>query len=117
MPNTRANSFICDVVSVLFHKKCTNTETNVQYLLQQCNDLLTLPCSNILEENWNETANHVQDTVLGTRFDKTILKIIKVWVPNFLRKHAYHVIFSVELPTGTEIAKANNDFKVNGSIA
>ncbi|XP_037032307.1 serine/threonine-protein phosphatase PPQ-like [Bradysia coprophila] len=112
MSTTRTNSFICDIISVLFHKKSTNTGTNVQYLLQQCNDLLTLPCSKIREENWNATANHVQDTVIGSRFDKTILKIVKVWVPNFPRKHVYHVIFSVQIPTGVDTIKSsNNHFK------
>lgn len=64
-------------------------------------------------ENWNETADHVQDTVIGTRFGKTVLKIIKVWVPNFSRKHVYHVIYSIEIPTDVEPLKSsNNHFKV-----
>lgn len=103
----RPNSYISDVVSILFYKNYQK----LKYLLLDCNDLLTLPCSKILDENWSDTADHVQDFIFGKKIEKKILKIVKVWVPNFPRKHVYHVIFSVEVPDNVDI-KATDHFKV-----
>lgn len=107
----RSNSYIADVVSILFYKN----DLKIKYLLLDCNDLLTLPCSKILDESWNETADHVQDFIFGQKIDKNILKIVKVCVPNFPRKHVYHVIFSVEVPGNVDL-KATDDFKVKYNV-
>lgn len=107
----RSNSYIADVVSVLFYKN----DLKIKYLLLDCNDLLTLPCSKILDESWNATADHVQDFIFGQKIDKNILKIVKVCVPNFPRKHVYHVVFSVEVPGNVDL-KAKDDFKVQNNI-
>lgn len=111
MATVRPNPYLADVVSILFYKKKQETH----YLLLDCNDLLTLPCSKILDESWSDTADHVQDHIFGKKIDKTMLKINKVWVPNFPRKHAYHVIFSVEVPLNVD-AKAEDHFKVTYSL-
>lgn len=107
MATLRPNPYIADVVSVLFYRN----KPEKHYLLLDSNDLLTLPCSNILDENWSDTADHVQDHLFGKKFDTKILKINKFWVPNFPRKHVYHVIFSVEIPVNVD-AKTKDHFKV-----
>lgn len=107
MATLRPNSYLCDVVSILFYK----IDQKIKYLLLNSNELLTLPCSTILNENWNETADFVQDRTIGKRFEKSILKIIKVWVPSLPRKHVYHIIFSVQLPENVD-AKTNDSLKV-----
>lgn len=108
MATIRPNSSFADVISILFYKHNKKRE----YLLVDCNDLLTLPCSKLINENWNETADYIQDFIFGKIFDKKkIIKIMKVWVPNFPRKHIYHVIFSVEILGHVDI-KAKTHFKV-----
>lgn len=108
MGTLRPNSSLVDVISIIFYK----TNQKRQYLLVDCNELYTLPCSRLLNENWGETANFIQNYLFGKIFDnKKILKIIKVWVPKFPRKHVYHVIFSIELSGNVDI-KAKIHFKV-----
>lgn len=107
MTTLRPNSFLSDIVSILFYKN----DKKPLYLLLESNELLTLPNSKILEENWSETADEVQDATIGKRFGKSILKMVKVWVPNFPRKHVYHLIFSVEVCANLD-TKANSHLKV-----
>lgn len=73
MATVRPNSYIADVVSILFYKN----NQKIEYLFLDLNNSLTLPCSKVLDENWSETADHLQDFVFGKKFDKKILKIIK----------------------------------------
>lgn len=73
MATLRPNSYIADVVSILFYKN----NRKIKYLCLDLNNSLTLPCSKVLEETWSETADHLQDFVFGKKIDKKILKIIK----------------------------------------
>lgn len=105
MSTAARNSCLNDTVSVLFYKCLQNT----QYLLTDSNGMYTLPNSKLLENNWSKTADHIIENTFGKISEsKELLKINKVWVPNFPRRHAYHIVFSIQISANGVVLAGKN---------